>query len=81
MLSSGVPYTLELFALRRLPAATFALLMSLMPVAAATAGFLVLGQRLEVLELVALALVIVASMGAVRTPPAARSRGAGPPAP
>ncbi|MFC4493658.1 DMT family transporter [Streptomyces ovatisporus] len=70
VLSSGVPYTLELFALRRLPAATFALLMSLMPVAAATAGFAVLGQRLEPLEVVAIALVVVASMGAVRTPPA-----------
>ncbi|HEV7628778.1 MAG TPA: EamA family transporter, partial [Streptomyces sp.] len=70
VLSSGVPYTLELFALRRLPAATFALLMSLMPVAATMAGFLVLGQRLQPLELVAVALVIVASMGAVRTPPA-----------
>ncbi|WP_246530767.1 EamA family transporter [Streptomyces bathyalis] len=81
VLSSGVPYTLELFALRRLPAATFALLMSLMPVAAASAGFLVLGQRLELPELVAIALVIVASMGAVRTPPAARTRGAGPPVP
>ncbi|NLU71999.1 EamA family transporter [Streptomyces sp. HNM0575] len=71
VLSSGVPYTLELFALRRLPAATFALLMSLMPVAAAAAGFLVLGQRLETPELVAIALVIVASMGAVRTSPRA----------
>ncbi|SCK31452.1 DMT family transporter [Streptomyces sp. WMMB 322] len=81
VLSSGVPYTLELFALRRLPAATFALLMSLMPVAAATAGFLVLDQRLEAQELVAIGLVIVASMGAVRTPPAPRSRGAGPPVP
>lgn len=69
VLSSGVPYTLELFALRRLPAATFALLMSLMPVAATAAGFLVLGQHLEPLELVAIALVVVASMGAVRTPP------------
>jgi inner membrane transporter RhtA len=72
VLSSGVPYTLELFALRRLPAATFALLMSLMPVAAAMAGFLVLGQRLQPVELVAIALVVVASMGAVRTPPAPR---------
>ncbi|WP_171904264.1 EamA family transporter [Streptomyces abyssalis] len=74
VLSSGVPYTLELFALRRLPAATFALLMSLMPVAAASAGFLVLGQRLQTPELVAIALVVVASMGAVRTPPAPRPR-------
>jgi inner membrane transporter RhtA len=70
VLSSGLPYTLELFALRRMPAATFALLMSLMPVAATTAGFLVLGQRLQALELVAIGLVIAASMGAVRTSPA-----------
>jgi inner membrane transporter RhtA len=69
VLSSGVPYTLELFALRRLPAPTFALLMSLMPVAATAAGFLVLGQRLGAVELAAVALVVVASMGAVRTPP------------
>ena len=69
VLSSGVPYTLELFALRRLPAPTFALLMSLMPVAATAAGFLVLGQRLGAVELAAVGLVVVASMGAVRTPP------------
>jgi inner membrane transporter RhtA len=72
VLSSGLPYTLELFALRRMPAATFALLMSLMPVAATTAGFMVLGQRLQPVELVAIALVIAASMGAVRTSSARR---------
>jgi inner membrane transporter RhtA len=77
VLSSGVPYSLELFALRRLPAATFALLMSLMPVAATAAGFLVLQQRLGTPELVAIALVIAASMGAVRTQPRTPSR-AGP---
>ncbi|MER7412666.1 EamA family transporter [Streptomyces cacaoi] len=67
VLSSGLPYTLELFALRRLPAATFAVLMSLMPVAATTAGFLVLGQSLGGVQLAAIALVVAASMGAVRT--------------
>ncbi|NGO70137.1 EamA family transporter [Streptomyces sp. SB3404] len=67
VLSSGLPYTLELFALRRLPAATFAVLMSLMPVAAAGAGFVVLGQSLGALQLVAIALVVAASVGAVRT--------------
>ncbi|NLU67208.1 EamA family transporter [Streptomyces sp. HNM0574] len=67
VLSSGLPYTLELFALRRLPAATFAVLMSLMPVAATTAGFLVLDQSFGPVELVAIALVVAASMGAVRT--------------
>ncbi|MEU3283615.1 EamA family transporter [Streptomyces longwoodensis] len=67
MLSSVMPYTLELLALRRLPASTFAILMSLEPALAATAGFLVLGQSLSLPQTVAIGLVIVASMGAVRT--------------
>ncbi|MET8246089.1 EamA family transporter [Streptomyces sp. NPDC005202] len=67
LLSSVLPYTLELLALRRLPASTFAILMSLEPAIAATAGFLVLGQSLSATEAVAIALVIAASMGAVRT--------------
>ncbi|MFR9674240.1 EamA family transporter [Streptomyces sp. TR06-5] len=67
VLSSGVPYTLEMFALRTLPQSTFAVLMSLMPVAASAAGFLVLGQRMGPVQLVAVALVIAASVGAVRT--------------
>jgi inner membrane transporter RhtA len=67
VLSSVLPYTLELLALRRLPAATFAILMSLEPAVAATAGFLVLDQALSATEALAIALVIAASMGAVRT--------------
>ncbi|MFJ8107403.1 EamA family transporter [Streptomyces sp. NPDC096132] len=67
MLSSVLPYTLELLALRRLPASTFAVLMSLEPALAATAGFLVLGQALSVMEVAAIGLVVAASMGAVRT--------------
>ncbi|MFF5183814.1 DMT family transporter [Streptomyces sp. NPDC000345] len=67
MLSSVLPYTLELLALRRLPASTFAILMSLEPALAATAGFLILGQTLSLLEAAAIGLVIAASMGAVRT--------------
>ncbi|MER6984676.1 EamA family transporter, partial [Streptomyces carpinensis] len=67
LLSSVLPYTLELLALRRLPASTFAILMSLEPALAATAGFLVLGQSLSAAEGAAIALVIGASMGAVRT--------------
>ncbi|KPI08898.1 protein of unknown function DUF6 transmembrane [Actinobacteria bacterium OK074] len=66
-LSSVLPYTLELLALRRLPAATFAILMSLEPAIAATAGFLVLHQALSTTQALAIALVIAASMGAVRT--------------
>ncbi|MFH8771822.1 EamA family transporter [Streptomyces sp. NPDC085866] len=67
LLSSVLPYTLELLALRRLPASTFAILMSLEPAIAATAGFLILGQALSATEAAAIALVIAASIGAVRT--------------
>ncbi|MET7748441.1 EamA family transporter [Micromonospora sp. NPDC005367] len=73
-LASGVPYTLELLALRRLPTATFAVLMSLGPAVAALAGYLVLGQQLTVLEVVAIALVIAASIGAVRVNAATAAR-------
>ena len=67
VLSSVLPYTLELLALRRLPASTFAILMSLEPAIASTAGFLVLGQSLSPIQALAIALVIAASMWAVRT--------------
>ncbi|MFJ4951396.1 EamA family transporter [Streptomyces sp. NPDC088760] len=67
LLSSVLPYTLEMLALRRLPASTFAILMSLEPALAATAGFLILGQSLSATEAAAIALVIAASIGAVRT--------------
>jgi inner membrane transporter RhtA len=67
LLSSVLPYTLELLALRRLPASTFAILMSLEPAIAATAGFLILDQALSATEAAAIALVIAASIGAVRT--------------
>lgn len=67
VMSSVLPYTLELLALRRLPASTFAIMMSLEPAIAAVAGFLVLNQALSVNEALAISLVIAASMGAVRT--------------
>ncbi|MER5373847.1 EamA family transporter [Streptomyces sp. NPDC002553] len=67
LLSSVLPYTLELLALRRLPASTFAVLMSLEPALAALSGFLVLGQTLSAAQAAAIALVVAASMGAVRT--------------
>lgn len=71
VLSSVLPYTLELLALRRLPAPTFAILMSLEPAIAASAGFLVLHQGMSVVDALAIALVIAASMGAVRSQTAA----------
>jgi inner membrane transporter RhtA len=62
--SSVLPYSLELEALRRLPAAVFGVLMSLEPAVAALAGFVVLGQHLGARELLAIAMVVVASAGA-----------------
>ncbi|WP_161166056.1 EamA family transporter [Streptomyces sp. SID5910] len=74
LLSSVLPYTLELLALRRLPAPTFAILMSLEPAIAATAGFLILDQALSAAQSAAIALVVAASMGAVRTQVGRRNR-------
>lgn len=63
MLSSAVPYSLELAALRRLPAHVFGVLMSLEPGMAALAGWLVIGQALSGRAVVALVLVSGASLG------------------
>ena len=62
--SSVVPYSLELEALRRLPAAVFGVLMSVDPAIAAVAGFVVLHQALGARDVVAIAMVVVASAGA-----------------
>ena len=67
LLSSVLPYTLELLALRRMTTATFGVLMSLGPALATLAGYVVLRQSLTLVELAAVALVIAASIGAVRT--------------
>jgi inner membrane transporter RhtA len=63
MLSSIIPYSLELVALRKLRAATFGLLMSLEPAVAALAGVLVLSQALHGVTLVAIVMVVIASVG------------------
>jgi inner membrane transporter RhtA len=63
LLSSLIPYSLEIVALRRLSAAAFGLLMSLEPAVAALAGVIVLGQPLTAVLAVAVVLVLVASVG------------------
>jgi inner membrane transporter RhtA len=63
LLSSALPFGLEINALRRIPTRVFGILMSLEPAAAAIAGLLVLGQRLGLVEIVALLLVTLASAG------------------
>ena len=66
LLSSVIPYALELAALRRVRMSTFGILMSLEPAVAALLGALLLSQHLSLLEGTAVALVIVASVGANR---------------
>lgn len=67
LLSSAIPYSLELEALRRLPARVFGVLMSLEPAVAALVGFVVLGELLGSRELAAILLVVAASVGASRS--------------
>lgn len=67
VLSSVIPYSLELISLRRLPPETFAIVTCLSPVIAALAGWLILAQHLSVTGYVAIVLVTLAGIGAVRT--------------
>lgn len=72
VLSTAIPYAFEMEALRRLPQAVFGVLMSLEPAVAAAIGFVALSQDLSAREVVAIAFVVVASAGALRsaaTPP------------
>lgn len=62
ILSSVLPYSLELLALRRLSATVFGILLSLEPVVAALAGLVVLGQVLSGVQLLGMSLVVVASV-------------------
>src|SRR5215203_5482858 len=64
MLSSAIPYSLELEALRKLPARIFGVLMSLEPAVAALAGLVVLGERLEMRAVAAVLFVTIAAAGA-----------------
>ncbi len=71
VLSSLLPYSLELLALRRMAAAVFGILLSLEPAVAAVAGLLVLGQVLHATQVVGMALVVLASalvLGTRRAP-------------
>jgi inner membrane transporter RhtA len=63
VLSSAIPYTFDLLALRRLPTAVFGVLTSLNPAVAALAGFLVLDEVLPGRQLFGIALVMIASAG------------------
>ncbi|WP_374439052.1 threonine/homoserine exporter RhtA [Pseudomonas panipatensis] len=63
VLSSALPYTLEMLALTRLPARTFGTLMSIEPAFGAISGLVFLGEQLSVQQWLAIAAIIVASIG------------------
>src|SRR5690606_9259906 len=67
LLSSVVPFSLELEALRRIPVRVFGVLMSLEPAIAALVGLVLLGEALGAREMTAIGLVVIASIGATRT--------------
>ena len=67
LLSSVIPYTCDLVALRSLSPSVFSVLMSLEPAAAALAGLILLHELLTPVQLLAMACVVVASIGATRS--------------
>ena len=74
LLSSAIPYGVELRALRRLPTRVFGIWMSLEPAVAALIGLALLGQHLTAGEWTAVGCVVAACTGAARSaPPAPRA--------
>jgi inner membrane transporter RhtA len=66
LLSSVIPYSLEIEALRRLPTHVFGLLMSTEPAVAALVGFIVLGEAVELRSVIAIVLITVATIGTIK---------------
>jgi inner membrane transporter RhtA len=67
LLSTALPYSFEMFALTRIPTRTFGILMSLEPAVGAVAGFVVLGQKLSLIQILAVGAIVAASAGAAAT--------------
>lgn len=67
ILSSALPYSLEMVALRKMPAQGFSIMMSVEPAIGALAAFMILGELLSFWQWLAVLLVIVASIGSSAT--------------
>jgi inner membrane transporter RhtA len=77
LLSSAIPYSLEMFALTRLPTRTFGVLMSLEPVLGAIAGLVFLGERLSAVQWAAVFSIVIASGGSAAMSRSAAGKTAG----
>lgn len=67
VLSSAIPYTLEMYALRRLPTRTFGIVLSVEPALGAVAGAMILGEMLSTNQSLAIACIMAASAGCTAT--------------
>jgi inner membrane transporter RhtA len=67
VLSSALPYSLEMFALPRIPTRTFGVLMSLNPALGAVAGLVLLHESLTLIQWAAIASIVAASAGSAAT--------------
>ena len=69
VLSSAIPYSLEMIALKAIPKRSFGVLLSAEPAVGALAGLVMLGERLAPLQWLALAAIVAASIGTILTTP------------
>ena len=67
VLSSALPYTLEMYAMTRMPTRTFGIFMSVEPALAALVGLAMLGEQLAPLQWLAIGCVMLASFGSALT--------------
>jgi inner membrane transporter RhtA len=67
LLSSAIPYSLEMYALQRIPKQTFGILLSMEPAVGALTGWIILGELLAPLQWIAIGCIVVASIGCTIT--------------
>ncbi len=70
IISSAIPFSLEMVALRGMPKRSFGVMLSLEPAAGAIAGLLILGEHLVSTQWLAIGLIVAASVGTILTDPA-----------
>jgi inner membrane transporter RhtA len=67
LFSAAIPFSLQLYALPRMPNRTFAIFTSIEPAIGALSGFVMLGERLALIQIIGIAAVIIAAIGAIRS--------------